>query len=432
MTTTITATPKRVAIIGGGISGLAAARLLSKAGHRITLFEAEPRLGGHARTVVAGKRGDQPVDTGFIVFNRLNYPNLCALFGDLSVPVAKSDMSFGASIDGGRLEYGFGTLAAVFAQKRNAFDPRYLGMLRDIFRFNARARSVADDPAMPLRALLDRIGTGAWFRDYYLLPLTGAIWSTPLEQALDFPAEALVRFFDNHALLSHTGQHQWYTVQGGSVEYVRRLERALVAGGVELRMFTPVQSVRRSDTGAEIKTHAAPAEAFDEVVFATHSDDSLRLLSDPMPEERRALSAVRYQPNRAVLHADTTVMPRRKAAWASWVYTEASGQRADRIGLTYWMNSLQPIPKDDPLFVTLNSNRTIREELIFDQVTFRHPVFDVAALRAQDEIRALNGQRDTWFCGAWMRNGFHEDGFASAVDVADAMARRAAQGRVAA
>jgi predicted NAD/FAD-binding protein len=432
MTLTTPAAPRRIAVIGGGISGLAAARLLSQAGHRIVLFEAEARLGGHARTIIAGKRGDQPVDTGFIVFNRVNYPNLCALFQDLSVPVAPSDMSFGASIDGGRLEYGFGSLGALFAQKRNAFDPRYMGMLRDIFRFNARARKAVDDPAMPLGGLLDRLGTGAWFRDYYLLPLTGAIWSTPVEKALDFPAEALVRFFDNHALLSHTGQHQWYTVQGGSVEYVRRLERALVAGGVELRMFTPVQAVRRNEAGVEIKTHAAPAEAFDEVVFATHSDDSLRLLADPAPEERRALAAIGYQPNRAVLHADTAVMPRRKAAWASWVYTEAAGQRAERIGLTYWMNSLQPIPKDDPLFVTLNSNRTIREDLIFDEVTFRHPVFDVTALAAQDRIRALNGRRATWFCGAWMRNGFHEDGFASAVDVVTAMARRDASRRVAA
>lgn len=431
MTASPTAAPKRIAVIGGGISGLAAARLLSKAGNRIVLFEAEARLGGHARTVIAGKR-DQPVDTGFIVFNRVNYPNLCALFEDLSVPVAPSDMSFGASIDGGRLEYGFGNLQALFAQKRNAFDPRYLGMLRDIFRFNARARGAATDPSMPLGALLELMGTGAWFRDYYLLPLTGAIWSTPVEKALDFPAEALVRFFDNHALLSHTGQHQWYTVRGGSVEYVRRLEKALVDSGVELRMFTPVHAVRRTETGVEIKTHAAPAEAFDEVVFATHSDDSLRLLADPAPEERRALAAVAYQPNRAVLHADASIMPRRKAAWASWVYTEAAGQRTDRIGLTYWMNSLQPIPKDDPLFVTLNSNRAIREELIFDEVTFRHPVFDVAALQAQEDIRALNGQRATWFCGAWMRNGFHEDGFASAVDVAEAMLRRDASGRAAA
>lgn len=431
MTVTTTA-PKRIAVIGGGISGLAAARLLSRAGHRITLFEAEARLGGHARTVLAGKRGDQPVDTGFIVFNRVNYPNLCALFDDLSVPVAKSDMSFGASIDGGRLEYGFGSIPALFAQKRNMVDPRYLGMLRDIFRFNARARAAADDPRMTIRGLLERLGTGEWFRDYYLLPLTGAIWSTPVEKVLDFPAEALVRFFDNHALLSHTGQHQWYTVRGGSVEYVRRLERALVKDGVELRMFTPVQAVHRTERGVEIKTHAAPAEAFDEVVFATHSDDSLRLLADPAPEERRALSDIGYQPNRAVLHADPAVMPRRRAAWASWVYTEAAGQRAGRIGLTYWMNSLQPIPEDDPLFVTLNSNRPIREELIHDQVTFRHPVFDVAALAAQDRIRAMNGQRGTWFCGAWMRNGFHEDGFASAVEVAQAMARRDARRQVAA
>ncbi|MGF6859728.1 putative NAD/FAD-binding protein [Rhodobacteraceae bacterium MBR-64] len=430
--TAAAARPRRIAVIGGGISGLAAARLLSTAGHQVVMFEALARLGGHARTVIAGKRGDQPVDTGFIVFNRVNYPNLCALFDDLDVPVVKSDMSFGASIDGGRLEYGFSTLAALFAQKRNAVNPRFLRMLRDVLRFNARARAAVDDPSLTLRELLDRLGTGAWFRDYYLLPLSGAIWSTPVEQILDFPAEALVRFFENHALLSHTGQHQWYTVQGGSVQYVRRLERALVAAGVELRMFTPVQAVHRTRAGVEVKTHAAPAEPFDEVVFATHADDTLRLLADAAPDEARALAAVRYQPNRAVLHADASVMPRRRAAWASWVYTEEAGKRSDRIDLTYWMNSLQPIPQDDPLFVTLNGTRQIREDLIHDEVTFHHPVFDVAALQAQQDIRALNGQRGTWFCGAWMRNGFHEDGFASAVDVARAIARRGAARRAAA
>ncbi len=422
---TFNAAPKRIAVIGGGISGMAAAHMLA-AQNAVVLFEAERRLGGHARTVLAGKRGDQPVDTGFIVFNKVNYPHLCALFDRLSVPIVKSDMTFGASIDGGRFEYGLRDLAAVFAQKRNLANPRFWGMLRDVLRFNARALEVADDPGVTIRDFLARLGTGAWFRDYYILPLSGAIWSTPCQDILDFPAQALVRFFENHALLSHSGQHEWYTVRGGSIEYVRKLKAAMLTEGVDIRAGAPVRAVRRLEMGVEIRVEGAEWEVFDEVVFATHSDVTLSLLADAGHDERAALAAVRYQPNRAVLHADTSLMPRRKAAWASWVYTEARNKTSDRIDLTYWMNSLQPIPKDDPLFVTLNSTRPIREELIHDEVTFSHPVFDLGALRAQEVLRALNGTRNTWYCGAWMRHGFHEDGFASAVDVVEAMARMAA------
>ncbi len=414
------APPKRIAVIGGGISGLAAAYLLG-AQHNIVLFEAADRLGGHARTVMAGKRGDQPVDTGFIVFNRVNYPHLCKLFDDLEVPIAKSDMSFGASIDGGRIEYGLRNARAVLAQKRNAGRPAFWRMIRDIFRFNEGALRTANRPDMTIRELLGRLGTGDWFRDYYITPLSGAIWSAPCHGILDFPAQSLVRFFDNHALLSHTGQHQWYTVRGGSIEYVRRLQTRLQAMGVDLRLSAGVAGVRRTHAGVEVRCSGGEWEAFDEVVMATHSDQSLALLSDASAQEQLALSDIRYQPNQAVLHADTSVMPRRKAAWASWVYSEAAGQPRDRIDLTYWMNSLQPIPADDPMFVTLNGTRAIRPELTYDEVSFSHPVYDVAALRAQAAIKGFNGTNRTWFCGAWMGHGFHEDGFASAVDVVQAM-----------
>lgn len=422
--------PRRIAVVGAGISGLAAAHLLADR-HRVVLIEAERRLGGHARTVIAGRRGDQPVDTGFIVFNRVNYPNLCRLFDELGVPVAKSDMSFGASIDGGRIEYGLRSFGTVIAQKRNLLRPQFLRMIRDILRFNARALAVADDPDMTIRELLELLGTGAWFRDYYITPLSGAIWSTPPAGILDFPAQAMIRFFANHALLGVRGQHQWYTVQGGSVQYVARLEAALRRRGVEIRLGTPVAAVRRIPGGVELRMRGGGWEVFDEVVLATHADDTLALLADPAPEEAAALAAVRYQPNEAVLHADASLMPKRRAVWSSWCYAEEAGARPDRIHLTYWMNSLQPIPADDPLFVTLNSCRPIREELVYDTVTFRHPVYDVAAWRAQEAIRRFNGARATWFCGAWMRNGFHEDGFASAVDVVEAMAR-AERGRIAA
>ena len=423
---TIGPATRRIAIVGGGISGLAAAWHLAR-DNRVVLYEAAPALGGHARTVIAGKRGDQPVDTGFIVFNHANYPNLVAMFDALDVPTVKSDMSFGASIGGGRFEYGFRNFAGLFAQKSNLVSPRYYRMLRDILHFNAHAVRLAGDGDMTIRDFLRALGTGDAFRDHYLLPLSGAIWSTPAKGILDFPARALVRFFENHALLTVTGQHQWHTVKGGSVEYVRRLTGALAASGVDLRTSAPVQGVRRTATGPEVRAWGGTWERFDEVILATHSDDTRRILADATPQEADALDAVRFQANEVVLHSDASLMPKRRGAWASWVYVEDEGPQPDRIHLTYWMNLLQRIPMDDPLFVTLNGTDRIAEDRIHDTVSFRHPVFDTGALAAQVRLRAMNGHRATWFCGAWMRHGFHEDGFASAVDVADALRARAAQ-----
>jgi len=415
--------PRRIAVVGGGISGMAAAHILGER-NRVVLYEAEPRLGGHSRTVIAGKRKDQPVDTGFIVFNRVNYPRLVRLFDRLGVPTAPSTMSFGASIRGGALEYGLASVDTIFAQRRNAFSPRFLQMLTDILHFNRNAEAMASDPAMTIGELLGRLRTGRWFRDHYITPFSGAIWSTPTTGILDFPAQALVRFFRNHALMDYDGQHQWYTVKGGSIEYVRRLQAAMTAQGVDIRTGTPVASVRREAGSVFIRAVGAEPELFDDVVFATHSDISLRLLADGTPAETQALAAIRFQPNEAVLHADPTLMPRSRKVWSSWSYVEPKSGPGDRIDLTYWMNSLQPIPEDDPLFVTLNTTRPIRDHLIHDVTTFHHPVFDVAAFAAQDRLRLMNGSRNTWFCGAWMRNGFHEDGFASAVDVVQAMAER--------
>lgn len=416
--------PRKIAIIGGGISGMAAAYMLADH-HHVTLIEAENRLGGHARTVIAGRNGNQPVDTGFIVFNHVNYPHLTALFDELDVPTTASDMSFGVSIDGGQLEYALHSVDAIFAQRRNALNPRFMRMVRDMLRWNRHAVAAAGaDPDRTIAELLSELGLGAWFRDYYLTPFSGAIWSTPKERILDFPAWALVRFFENHALLGYNGQHQWRTVAGGSVQYVTRLEKALRTKGVDVRKGAPVRSVRRNEAGCAVSLAGAEPAQFDDVIFATHSDVTLGLLADASPDEAAALGAVRYQPNHAILHADTSVMPTRRKCWASWCYTEGQGTESDRIGLNYWMNSLQPIPHDDPMFVTLNANRTIREDLIYDEATFMHPVYDLGALRAQEAIRAFNGTRNTWFCGAWMRNGFHEDGFASAVDVVSAMQAR--------
>lgn len=414
------AAPRNIAVIGAGISGMGAAHMLAKS-HRVTLFEAEDRLGGHARTRMAGPAGDQAVDTGFIVFNYANYPHLAALFDELDVPVIPSNMSFGASIDGGRFEYGLASLQALFAQKRNAANPRFLRMVRDIFHFNAKALAASKEDGLTVAGLLDKLGTGPWFRDYYLLPLSGAIWSTPVEKIMDFPAHAMVQFFENHALLHHTGQHQWFTVQGGSHEYVSRLGASMENRGVRLRLGAPIDAIERSPIAVSIKPKGGEWEQFDEVVFATHSDDTLRLLADPSAQERHVLGAVKYQPNKIVLHSDETIMPKRKPVWSSWVYAEDADKQTDQIDLTYWMNSLQPWLKRDNFFVTLNTTRPIREDLIWDEVTLRHPVYDLAALDAQRAAAAMNGANRTWFCGAWMKNGFHEDGLSSAVDVVTAM-----------
>jgi predicted NAD/FAD-binding protein len=414
---------RRVAVIGAGISGMGAAERLAHA-HDIVLFEAEPRLGGHARTITAGKRGDRPVDTGFIVFNYATYPHLTALFERLDVPVVRSNMSFGASIRGGAMEYGLDGAAAFFAQKRNALNPRFLTMLRDIFRFNSGALAAAQEPGLTIGDLTRKMRLGRYFRDYYLQPFSGAIWSTPLEKIFDFPALSMVQFFKNHGLLGYDEQHQWYTVQGGSVSYVSRLEQAMRAMGVDIRLGSPVAGIARTPDGVQVRAQGAEWEMFDDVVIAAHGDDALRMLSDPDAAERADLGAITYQPNDITLHADASVMPRRRAVWSSWNYTEARVKRSGQIDLTYWMNSLQPIPHDDPHFVTLNTTRPIREELIYDQTTLRHPVYDLPALAARDRIHAANGRRNTWFCGAWMRHGFHEDGLASGLDVAEAIVTR--------
>ncbi len=412
--------PKRVAVIGAGISGMTAAYHLSDR-YTVTLFETEPRLGGHARTVIAGRNGDQPVDTGFIVFNHANYPNLTRLFNDLDVPIAPSNMSFAASFHHRRIEYGLRNVRALFAQPRHMVHPQFLRMIRDILRFNTWAKKYAVDPTITLGALLDQMRLGRWFRDYYLTPISGAIWSTPKNQIMDFPAHALVQFFRNHNLLQISGQHKWWTVKGGSIEYVTRLERAMRTRGVDIHLSTTIDGVRRTTHGVEV-SHTSRGERFDAVVFATHSDVTLGLLADATPTEHAALGAIRYQSNDAVLHADPRVMPRRRTTWSSWNYIERDEpSRHGPIALTYWMNCLQPIPKDDPLFVTLNSHTAIEDRLIYDTTTFRHPVYDLGVMAAQDTIRRINGQNATWFCGAWMKNGFHEDGYASALDVVTGM-----------
>lgn len=399
---------------------MGAAHALAK-NHQVVLFEAESRLGGHARSKMAGRNGDQAVDTGFIVFNYANYPNLTALFDLLDVPVVKSNMSFGASFGGGRMEYGLASLDALFATRSNIANPRFLRMVRDLMKFNKHGLAAAQEDGLTIRGLMQKLGLSEYFADHYLLPFSGAIWSTPKEKIMDFPARTMMQFFDNHALLSATGQHQWYTVEGGSQEYVRRLGASMFSRGVEVRLNAPTQAVRRTPVGVEVRPVGGDWERFDEVVFATHSDDTLAMLSDATEVEAKTLGAIRYQPNKVVLHSDTTIMPKRRQTWSSWIYSEDAGKTSDQIDLTYWMNSLQPWLTEDPLMVTLNTTRDIDEKLIWDEVTLRHPVYDLDAMNAQAQAAAMNGSNRTWFCGAWMKNGFHEDGLSSAYDVVTAL-----------
>lgn len=417
------ATPQKIAIVGGGISGLAAAYLLAPQ-HRITLFESEPALGGHARTITAGKNGDQPVDTGFIVFNYANYPNLTAMFEKLQVPVAPSNMSFGTTINQGQIEYGLSDLRALLCQPSNLARPAFIRMIRDIFRFNAQADAAEQNDDTTIGDLMRTLKLGNWFQDYYLMPICGAIWSTPPDKIRDFPARSLLQFFRNHALMSATGQHQWWTVDGGSIEYVSRLRRHLIACGVTMRSGTEVKKLVRGIAGGTVHCKGALPETFDHVIFACHSDDALRLLDKPTSAEEQTLSALKYQDNRMVLHCDDRQMPRRRSAWSSWVYQADHNRPSPSIGVTYWMNRLQNIPQNDPLFVSLNPITDVPDHMIYDEKTFRHPVFDGDAIRAQGRLQEIQGQNNTWFCGAYTGHGFHEDGFASALKVANRMERQ--------
>ncbi len=407
---------ERIAVIGGGISGLAAAYELSR-DYDVTLYEASDRLGGHARTVLSGRNGNTPVDTGFIVFNYPNYPNLTRMFAELDVPVKKSDMSFAASIDGGKIEYGLSNLKALFAQRRNILRPGFWRMVFDIAKFNHNAVKAASDDRMTVAELLDRLKMGKWFRNYYLLPISGAIWSSTPEQIGDFPAKSLVQFFENHALLT-ANTHQWYTVDGGSIEYVKRIAQAIENMGGTIRLGTPINEVRRTEENVMIGQTNGIWQEFEQVLFACHSDDALTLIAEPTSVETQILSDIRYQDNHAVLHRDASQMPNRMDCWSSWVFQSTENTTAASIGITYWMNSLQNIDASDHLFVTLNPEQKIPPELVYEETGFRHPVFDQNAIEAQQKLRGIQGDNNTWFCGAYTRYGFHEDGYASAMDVA--------------
>jgi uncharacterized protein len=425
----------RVAIIGSGISGLAAAHALH--GHaQLTLFEAGDYFGGHTHTVdmtLPDTRGEPVrfgVDTGFLVLNERTYPNLLALLAELDVPIAKSDMSFsvqapGAAPGGGTLEWSGSNLSTVFAQRRNLGNRRFWRMLADIVRFNRITTQLAAQGAdlgehspllQPLGDFLREQGFSDEFRDWYFLPMMGCIWSCPTDQMLAFPVATMVRFCHNHGLIQITNRPQWYTVAGGARQYVQKI----VSHIPDARLSTPVRQVLRSEQGVRVLSPGRD-EPFDAVVFACHSDQALALLgAGASADERAVLGAIRYQPNLAVLHTDTGVLPASRRAWAAWNYArspQASTESA-QVCLHYLLNQLQPLPVSQPVVVSLNPQAPIDPAKVVDQFEYAHPVFDLAALRAQARVPALQGQQHSYFAGAWTGYGFHEDGLKSGLQAA--------------
>jgi uncharacterized protein len=408
---------RRIAVVGAGVSGLATAYLLSKH-YQVTLFEAGSYLGGHTNTVDVTLDGHtHPVDTGFLVFNDRTYPNLIALFDELGVQAHPSEMTFSVSLDEGRLEWAGTNLNTVFAQRRNLFSPTFMGMLRDIMRFNGNAQrnlDVATQTGASMGELLLAGGYGGAFQQHYLLPMAAAIWSSATADILSFPATTFLRFCLNHALLQITRRPQWKTVVGGGREYVRRMVSRLD----DVRIGSPVRAVRRDLDGVDVLTDHGP-QRFDAIVMATHAPDTLRLLDDVNEAERGVLSAVRYQSNVAVLHTDTNLLPRRRRVWSAWNYLGGRGLNGARpVCVSYLVNQLQPLPFKTPLVVTLNPviEPAIGTEL--RRFVYDHPLFDLAAIDAQRRLPTLQGQRRTWFAGAWTGYGFHEDGLKSALRVA--------------
>ncbi len=422
----------KIAVIGAGISGLSCAWLLSQhAGgrHQVTLFEKNDYLGGHTNTVDVNVDGiNFPVDTGFLVFNEWTYPNFIPMMAHLNVETAASDMSFGIKLTDAtgksRLEWcGSDNLSTVFAQPSNLFRPKFLGMLMDLLRFNREASALAANRATltgTLGEYLDQYGYGRAFRDWYLVPMAACIWSTPTKQIDEFPLATFITFCANHGLISVNNRPKWRTIKGGARNYVGKLR----AGLGDVRLKADIQSVARHADRVEIKS-AAGVETFDHVVMACHSDQTSALLADATDAERAVLCGVRYLPNTAVLHTDLSLLPDRKGAWASWNYHAAYTTEARRndspVSLTYLLNKLQPLPFTSPVMVTMNPLQPIDPAKIIRSISYDHPLFLPESVPAKVALRKLQGNRNTWFAGAWTRYGFHEDGLMSGIAVARAL-----------
>jgi predicted NAD/FAD-binding protein len=404
----------KIAIVGTGISGLGAAYMLAPH-HDLTIYEKNSYIGGHSRTIeVVTGNSTTAVDTGFIVFNDRNYPQLSGLFNHLGVAYEKSDMSFGVSIADGWLEYGSDHM---FAQYRNILRPRYWRMLADVLRFNRQAIILVDKyPDITLGKFLDRINMGGWFKNHYLLAMGAAIWSCPVETIMQFPARTYLQFFKNHGLLTLNDHPQWYTVTGGSREYVSKL----TAGFKEkIRLNCGVSKLFHNNGKFSILDDSGNEEIFDQVIFACHANQTLSIIDQPSTDEVEILGAFSYQENTIIVHSDTDFMPKNKKCWSSWVYL-SGGDPEDNptVSLSYWMNNLQNLDPDYPIIVTLNPGSRLTEDKIFEEHVFSHPVFDLDAIKAQGKVKKIQGKRGLWFCGAYQQYGFHEDGLCSAVNIA--------------
>ncbi|MDP3222196.1 MAG: FAD-dependent oxidoreductase [Rubrivivax sp.] len=421
---------RRLAVVGSGISGLAVAHALADEA-QVTLFEAGSHFGGHTHTVDVTLDGvTHGVDTGFLVFNERTYPNLIRLFAELGVETAASDMSFSVQVPQQGLEWSGNSLNSVFAQRGNLLRPAFLRMLGDIVRFNKLATGIATrgaeaELAQPIGDFLQQQGFSPAFRDWYFLPMIGCIWSCPTDQMLCFPISTMIRFCHNHGLIQVADRPQWHTVRGGAKHYVQRMLLRIA----DARLNTPVLSVKRlppgMGSGGVMVATAEGSERFDDVVMASHSDQSLALLDEPTADERRVLGAIRYHPNRALLHTDTSVLPKRQLAWAAWNYARAAdlGREQAAVCLHYLINKLQPLPWQQPVLVSLNPDpaRMPDERQVLGSYDYSHPVFDQAAIQAQQQLPQIQGQSHVWYCGAWTRYGFHEDGLMSALAVADGL-----------
>ena len=419
-----TNTSRSIAIVGGGVAGLGAAWTLSRH-HRVTLYDREARFGGHANTVEIALDGNRvPVDTGFIVYNELNYPNLVALFRQLGVETVASEMSFGVSLGDGRLEYSGGGANGLFAQRRNSLRPRFWRMLRDIRRFYASADDYLDTIAgsCSIGELLDREHYSEAFAEDHLVPMAAAIWSASRDDIRQYPADAFIRFFNNHGLLNLGQRPQWHTVKGGSREYVARL---LADSEVELAAATKVAKVTREKDGVHVTAVDGGVEMYDEVVIATHADHALRLLDDADETERSVLGAFEYSSNRAWLHEDESFMPVRRAAWSSWNYLQAPGHLSSApLSVSYWMNRLQSLPSAHQIFVTLNPGQAPDERKVHGCFDYEHPIFTAATSHQQERSALIQGHRRTWFCGSYFGHGFHEDALQSGLWVAEQLGAR--------
>lgn len=418
----------KIAIIGSGISGLSVAHAL-RGRADITLFEAGDYFGGHTHTVdvtLPTARGMRTwgVDTGFLVFNERTYPKLIGLLAELGVQTAKTDMSFSVKaalgMAGRHLEWNGASLSTVFAQRGNLLNWRFLKMLREVLRFNALATQLAQageeaELVQPLGVFLDAHGFSAEFRDWYFLPMMACIWSCPTAQMLQFPVSTMIRFCHNHGLIQVNHRPQWWTVAGGARHYVEKI----TANIADKRLATPVRRIERDELGVTVFTDGG-SQRFDQLVLATHSDQALALLRQPSELETRTLGAIRYQPNRAVLHTDASVLPGQRRAWAAWNYERAVNRDKEntRVCLHYLINRLQPLPFQQPVLVSLNPVQPIAKQHVLGDFNYAHPVFDLAALKAQGDMPQLQGRQRTWFCGAWMGYGFHEDGLKAGLGVA--------------